>query len=94
MIIKNGTDPVIEKRKRRRDLHGDVYIFEKDGVKFIEDLAGHKRLLNSMGVVSTAETIEEAEAERIAFEKDLDDKKAAEAAKAAEEAAQGESEGE
>lgn len=94
MIVKNGTDPVIEKRKRRLGLQGDVYIFEKDGVKHIEDLAGHKRLLNSMGVVSTATTIEEAEAERIAYEKDLDDKKAAEAAKAAEEAAESESEGE
>lgn len=94
MIVKNGTDPIIEKRKRRRDLHGDVYIFEKDGVKYIEDLAGHKRLLNSMGVVSTATTIEEAEAERIAYEKDIDDMKAAEAAKAAEEADERESEGE
>ena len=76
MIVKDGTDPVIEKRKRRRGLHGDVYIIEiNDGVKLIEDLAGHKRLLNSMGVVSTATTIEEAEIERIAFEKEQEEKR-------------------
>lgn len=91
MIVKNGTDPVIEKRKRRLGLQGDVYIIEKnDGVKLIEDLAGHKRLLNSMGVVSTANTIEEAEAERIAYEEALDEKKAAEAAAAAAEESEGE----
>lgn len=73
MIIKDGTDPVIEKRKRRLGLQGDVYILE-DGSNRIEDLAGHKRLLNAMGVVSTAETIEEAEIERIAFEKAQEEK--------------------
>lgn len=76
MIVKDGTDPVIEKRKRRLGLQGDVYIIENnDGVKLIEDLAGHKRLLNSMGVVSTATTIEEAEIERIAFEKEQEEKR-------------------
>lgn len=75
MIIKDGTDPVIEKRKRRLGLQGDVYLLEIDGVKQIEDLAGHKRLLNSMGVVSTATTIEEAEIERIAFEKEQEEKR-------------------
>ena len=74
MIVKDGTDPVIEERKRRLGLHGDVYIIEKDGVKLIEDLDGHKRLLNSMGVVSTATTIEEAEIERIAFEQEQEEK--------------------
>ena len=61
MIYKNGTDPKIEQRKARLGLSGDVYIYDDH---FIEDMAGHRRLIPD----STAETIEEAYAERVEYE--------------------------
>lgn len=77
MIFKDGQDAVIEKRKARLGLSGDVYVYNHR----IEDIAGHKRLFPE----STAETIEDAEAERIAFEEELERKRAEEAARVAEE---------
>lgn len=77
MIYKDGQDAVIEKRKARLGLSGDVYVYNHR----IEDMTGHKRLFPE----STAKTIEDAEAERIAFEEELERKRAEEAARANEE---------
>ena len=60
MIIKDGTNEKIESLKDRLGLTGDVYLV---GQNYIENLESHKRLLPD----STAETIEEAEQERLAF---------------------------
>lgn len=60
MIIKDGTNAKIESLKERLGLTGDVYLV---GQNYIENLESHKRLLPE----STATTIEEAEAERLAF---------------------------
>lgn len=72
MIYKNNTSADIERHKARLGLTGDVYLIK--GV-LIESLASHKRLIPE----STATTIEEAEAERIAYEAALDEKRAQEA---------------
>lgn len=73
MIVKNGTDAGIEERKAAFGLEGDVYIYEGH---FIEDMAGHRRLIPE----STASTIEEAYQERVEYEA----RRAAELAAAAE----------
>lgn len=60
MIYKDGTNAKIESLKDRLGLTGDVYLV---GQNYMENLESHKRLLPE----STATTIEEAEAERLAF---------------------------
>lgn len=69
MIIKNGTNPKIEAIKKALGISGDVYI---DGANHIETLQSHHRLLSDYNYPSTATTIEEAEAERAAFEAELE----------------------
>lgn len=76
MIVRDGTDPVVEQYKQNIGITGDVYI---DDQRRIESLQSHIRLLSSYGVVSTATTIEEAEIERAQFEEDLAAKRAEQA---------------
>ena len=78
MIFKNNTNVDIERHKARLGLTGDVYLIK--GV-LIESLASHKRLIPE----STATTIEEAEAERIAYEAQLEEARRQAAAERAEE---------
>lgn len=59
MIIRNNTQPKIERVKQQLGLVGDVYMVEH----FIESFESHKRLMPE----SAASTIAEAEQERIAF---------------------------
>lgn len=66
MIIKDHTDSAVERHKQRLRLTGDVYLI--NGVQ-IESLESHKKLIPT----SIATTIEEAEAERIAYEQDLEE---------------------
>ena len=68
MIIKDHTDSAVERHKQRLRLTGDVYLI--NGVQ-LESLESHKRLIPT----STATTIEEAEAERIAYELELEEKR-------------------
>lgn len=68
MIIKDHTDSAVERHKQRLRLTGDVYLI--NGVQ-LESLESHKRLIPT----STATTIEEAEAERIAYELELEQKR-------------------
>lgn len=82
MIVKNGTDAVIEERKRRLNLEGDVYIYEGH---FIESLESHRLLIPD----SVASTIEEAYDERVEYEA----RRAAELAAAAAASEDEESEG-
>ena len=60
MIIRDGSDPKIERMKYKLGLTGDVYLV---GQNYIESLESHKMLILN----STAETIEEAEQERLAL---------------------------
>ena len=69
MIIRDGTNPKVERQKEILGLTGDVYI---DDANHIESLHSHQRLLTSYGYPTTATTIEEAEAERPAFEAELE----------------------
>lgn len=75
MIIRDGTNPKVERQKEILGLTGDVYI---DDANHIESLYSHQRLLTSYGYPTTATTIEEAEVERAKFEDDLAEKRAAE----------------
>ncbi|NCU31263.1 hypothetical protein EOM57_05790 [Candidatus Saccharibacteria bacterium] len=59
-IIRDNTNADIERHKARLSLTGDVYMIGN----FIETLATHKLLIPT----STATTIEEAHAERLAYE--------------------------
>ena len=59
MIIKNGTDSNIERHKNRLGIKGDVYFVNNR----IASLESHKRLFP----YSNSITIQEAEAEYIAF---------------------------
>ena len=77
MIVLDKTDSVMERRKQRLGLSGDVYIF---GGHFIESLESHKRLVAD----STAQTIEEAYDERVAYEEEQERRRAEEAARAEE----------
>lgn len=77
MIVLDKTDSVMERRKQRLGLSGDVYIF---GGHFIESLESHKRLVAD----STATTIEEAYEERVAYEEKLARERAERAALEAE----------
>ncbi len=61
MIIKDGTNPKIEKLKTRLGLTGDVYLYNNH---FVENLESHKRLIPN----STATTISEAFVERVEYE--------------------------
>ncbi len=78
MIIPNGTDPNIEKHKQKLGLSGDAYLL--DG-HLLETLESHKRLFPG----SKATTIQEAEAERVAFEEEQARIRAEESAKAEQE---------
>lgn len=61
MIITNGTNQQIEGLKARAGISGDVYLINDH---LMESLESHKRLFPD----STATTIQEAEAERVAYE--------------------------
>lgn len=63
MIIKDGTNANIEKHKQKLGLTGDVYLVNDH---FMESLESHRRLFPD----STATTIEDAMAERIAYEQE------------------------
>lgn len=63
MIIKDGTNSNIEQHKQKLGVTGDVYLVNGH---LMESLASHRKLFPD----STATTIEEAEAERIAFEQE------------------------
>lgn len=76
MIYKDGTDEVIERRKARLGISGDVYVYNDH---FIESLETHKKLIPT----STATTIEEALQEREEYEAELERKRAEEAAERA-----------
>lgn len=78
MIIPNGTDPNIEKHKQKLGLSGDAYLLEGH---LLETLESHKRLFPD----SRATTIQEAEAERIAFEEEQARIRAEESARAEQE---------
>lgn len=78
MIIPNGTDPNIEKHKQKLGLSGDAYLLEGH---LLETLESHKRLF----LDSRATTIQEAEAERIAFEEEQARIRAEESARAEQE---------
>lgn len=78
MIIRDKTDEIIERRKTRLGLSGDVYIWNGH---FIESLDSHKVLIPN----STAQTIEEAYDERVAYEEEQERRRAEEAAREAEE---------
>jgi hypothetical protein len=69
MIIRDRTNPKVERQKEILGLTGDVYI---DDANHIESLYSHQRLLTSYGYPTTATTIEEAEAERPAFEAEME----------------------
>ena len=56
MIVRDGMNPKIERRKKELGLKGDVYVINH----FIESLASHRKLVPN----SRATTIEEAEHER------------------------------
>lgn len=60
MIVKDGTNPKIEKHKTKLGLVGDVYIVQGH---YIETLESHKTLIPT----STATTLEEAIIEREAL---------------------------
>lgn len=63
MIIKNGTNSNIEQHKQKLGLTGDVYLVNGH---LLESLESHRRLFPD----STATTIEDAMAERIAYEQE------------------------
>ena len=63
MIIKNGTNSNIEQHKQKLGLTGDVYLVNGH---LLESLESHHRLFPD----STATTIEDAMAERIAYEQE------------------------
>lgn len=75
MIILNGTNEQIERLKAKAGIMGDVYLVRDH---LMESLNSHKTLFPE----STATTIEEAEAERIAYENELDEIRAQQAAEA------------
>lgn len=61
MIVKDGTNPKIEKLKARLGLTGDVYLYNNH---FVENLESHKRLIPN----SVATNISEAFVERVEYE--------------------------
>lgn len=69
MIVRDGTDPKIEKYKETVGITGDVYIYE---TAQIESLESHRRLLSSHGFTPRATTIEEAETERGEYEAEIE----------------------
>lgn len=81
MIYKDGENAKVEQLKAKLGITGDVYIVG-DG-NYIENLAGHKVLIPD----SAAATIEEAEAERLAY---IEEEKARQAELAAAENEDGE----
>ena len=69
MIIKDKTDYAIERHKAKLGLTGDVYLI--NGI-LIESLESHKNLIPA----STATKIEEAEEERLNYERELEEMRA------------------
>lgn len=69
MIIRDGTNPRVEKIKETLGISGDVYI---DDANHIESLYSHIWLLNENNYPSMATTIEEAELERLDFEAEME----------------------
>lgn len=61
MIVKDGTNPKIEKLKARLGLTGDVYLCNNH---FVENLESHKKLIPN----SVATNISEAFVERVEYE--------------------------
>lgn len=61
MIVKDGTNPKIEKLKARLGLTGDVYLYNNH---FVENLESHKNLIPN----SVATNISEAFVERVEYE--------------------------
>lgn len=61
MIVKDGTNPKIEKLKARLGLTGDVYLYNNH---FVENLESHKKLIPN----SVATNISEAFVERVEYE--------------------------
>lgn len=76
MIYRDGMNPRIEKWKQELHLKGDVYVIDN----FIESLESHRKLFPN----STANTIEEAQHERILFLKAEEERRVKEAAEKAE----------
>jgi len=69
MIYKNGSNAVIERHKTLLGLTGDVYRVGH----FLESLTSHKQLISD----SKAETIEDAEVERVEYEAKLEAERSA-----------------
>lgn len=61
MIVKDGTNPKIEKLKARLGLTGDVYLYNNH---FVENLESHKKLIPN----SVVTNISEAFVERVEYE--------------------------
>lgn len=61
MIVKDRTNPKIEKLKARLGLTGDVYLYNNH---FVENLESHKKLIPN----SVATNISEAFVERVEYE--------------------------
>lgn len=72
MVIRNNSNPKIERHKQKLGLTGDVYLIND---LLIESLESHKTLIPN----STATTIEEAEEERIEYEKEQEELRKAQA---------------
>lgn len=69
MIIRENEDSKIEQMKAALSISGDVYL---DDANHIESMESHKKLMASYDYPSSAQTIEEAETERAAFEQELE----------------------
>jgi hypothetical protein len=67
MIIKNNTIAKIEKDKKVFGISGDVYLVNH----CMESLESHKIYMQQNGEISKAETIEQAEQERIEIDERL-----------------------
>lgn len=66
MIYKDGTNASIEISKAQLGLTGDVYVYDGEDLRRrIASLESHRQLIPD----STAQTIEEAYAERIEYER-------------------------
>lgn len=66
MIYKDGTNASIEISKAQLGLTGDVYVYDGEDLRRrIASLESHRQLIPD----STAQTIEEAYAERVEYER-------------------------
>ena len=69
MIIKDKTNEYYEKQKKVFGITGDIYVINGH---LVESLESHKLYMLQHNEVSTAETIEQAEQERIEFDARLE----------------------